>query len=153
MNLPEEMTLAGISKDKEGYVQYRADYSFNTGKSAGKSESADGTPESMIVYQTPYFTRTIGLRVECFFLSYPHESGYMAKLTDREFRAAAQEWAAKALKIPAEDVLVDWAVDPLANTVGTVTYQLETVNWTVYLQMADNGEYLWAGFYRQANQD
>ena len=153
LNLPEEMTLTGFSKDEEGYIQYRADYSFTSGESAGKSESGGRRPESMIVYQTPYFTETAGLRLDCFFLSYPGESDILAGLTEEEYLAAARKWADRTLKIPAEEILKDWSVDLSDTAIGTVTCQLKTVNWMVYVQVDENGECCWAGIYRRNNPD
>ncbi len=144
LNLPAEMTTTGFSRDRTGsYVQYRTDYSFP----AGEKKSADGNPESMIVYQTPYFTQTIGLRLSCVFLSYPRESGYLAELTDEEYRAAAQKWADRTLKISAEEILEDWSNDPSFDTEATVTYQLKTAGMDIYLQMYKDGESCWCGLY------
>lgn len=147
VNLPGEMTLAGFSRDNEGYVQYRTDYTFRSGEDGEKRE-----PAEMIVYQTPYFTDTIGLRLECFFLSYPDQSGWQAALTDGEFRDAARKWADRTLKIPAEEILEDWCANPSDTSGVTVTYQLETAGWTVYLQMYNNGVCSWAGFYPRTGQ-
>ena len=149
LNLPAEMTMVRFSRNTEGYVQYRTDYSFSSGENFGMPGQAGTEPEGMIVYQTPNFTETAGLHVECIFLSYPYESGYPAGLTDEEYRSAAQKWADTTLKIPAEDILEDWSLDPASAAEGTVVYQLKTVNWTVYLQIGLNGEYCWCGLYPQ----
>ena len=149
LNLPEEMTLTGISKDEEGYVQYRADYIFGNSESAGTRE-----PVSMIVYQTPHFTDQAGVRAECFFLRYPDVPGRHDRLVDGEYLDAARNWAGKALKIPAEDIQGDWVIDPSSDSAGgTVTCRLETAGWTVYLQLDNRSDALWAGFYRQSNPD
>ena len=147
LNIPQEMAAENVSKDEEGYVLYRCDYSFQPGENGG-----DRAPISMIVYQSPYFTRDTELRTESIFLSYPGGSGRQDRLDDEGFKAAAREWAGKTLLIPAEDILSDWIHDP-SSTGGTETYQLRTLNWTVYLQMDMNGEYRWCGLYVRRGAD
>lgn len=141
MNLPAEMTVTSCAKQKDGYPQYRIDYSFST----GSSETAGREPESIIAYLTPHFTETYDLEMGCFFLDYPPESDLQGDCTDAEYRAAAQAWADKTLKIPAEEILKDWTVE--RSDKESATYHLTTVSWDVYLQMYKNGEPTWCGMY------
>ncbi len=150
LRLPLNMVTDRISRDAEAYVQYRADYSFAAGESAGKDESPDRAPDSMIVYQTPYLSKDAELRVESVFLSYPSEPGLGDRLDDGGFVAAAREWADKTLLISKEDILEDWTYNP-ESTAGSVVYLLQTREWTVYLQMELDGDYIWSGLYRRNN--
>ena len=148
MTLPLNMITESVSRSDAAYVQYRTDYSFVTAEASDPESSPDRTPESMIIYQTPRFSRTSDLYMECMFLCYPSETAGMALCSDEEYLAAAQKWADQTLLIPKEEITADWAYDP-ASGEGTVEYTLQTKEWTIYLQMYLNGEYCWAGLYHQ----
>lgn len=150
LRLPLSMVTDSITRDGEGYVQYRADYSFAANERAGQEETAAGMPGSMIVYQTPRFSKDGELRVESVFLSYPYEPDLGVRLNDGEYVAAARKWAETLLLIPGEDIREDWTVCP-GGTEGSVEYQLQTREWTVYLQMNMDGKYIWSGLYREMN--
>ena len=148
LTLPLNMITEGVSRSDAAYVQYRTDYSFVAAEASDPESSPDRTPESMIVYQTPRFSRTSDLYMECMFLCYPSETAGMARCSDEEYLATAQKWADQTLLIPKEEITADWAYDP-ASGEGTVEYTLQTKEWTIYLQMYLNGEYCWAGLYHQ----
>ena len=147
LNLPAEMAVTNCSFDREDYPQYRIDYSVSTAESTGSVGPAGREPAKIIAWLAPYFAGTYDLNVNCAFLNYPSESASQADLTDAGLRAAAQAWADKTLKVPAEEILEDWTVYSLDES--NTTYHLDTVSLDIYLKMGKNGEYLWCGLYNK----
>ena len=144
LNLPQDMTTENISRNTDGYVQYRSDYIFQSDE---KNDSSDRNPGSMIVYQTPFFSKEKELSVECLFLSYPSRSDDAAEqLSDEEYVASAREWAEKTLLVSGEETLKDWSRED-SSTSWSVTYRLETNDWVVFLQMQNDGKWSWCGIY------
>ena len=146
LNLPQNMTTESITRQNDGYVQYRADYTFDTEGDAGKKGTAGKMPESMIVYQTPRYTKEAEYHVECLFFSYHVEWFDQPRLSDSDYRAAAWEWAYRTLRIPGDEILADWTYEP-ESTSGSVTYRLTTGHFDIYLQMTYGGDYCWCGIY------
>ena len=152
LKLPLNMVTDSISLSDAGYVQYRCDYSFIAEDGAGGKDSSAMTPESMIVYQTPYLTKDSELKLEAVFLSYPSRSDLSARRSDEEYLAAARKWTEETMPVSKDQILSNWTCNQEAS-VGCVIYVLQTTEWTVYLQMHHSGEYCWAGFYPRINPD
>ena len=149
LNLPSNMISAGASKEEDKFgVLYRNDYTFDTAENSQDNGSPDRMPDSMIVYQTPYFTKTGSLRTDPIFFTYPDVPDTGTRLSDEEYLASARNWAEKTLLIPEEDILSDWTMDP-DDSGYSIHCHLDTRDFVIYLQMFNNGEVRWCGIYQR----
>lgn len=161
LKLPLDMPSSGAYRNAydEYWIEFRNQFRPNPDTCKNLYDSYDETPEEIMVEQTIDLRTDTEVSFARVLVDYPalydeDSSDTQTRCSLEELTAAAQQWAEKYLQIPTEDILTDWALSDDHVAEKTVTFELQTAEWIICLELLESdARYCQARFHKRSLYD